>query len=153
MKHMNAQPPQRPRVSICHSNRKDVWSPYPLGEDPVPGHYSCVFDRWCDICCIAISITRSFYSAEDRRPPSETSSVVSDIYQQLQGWYANLPDCLRAETTTVPHVLSLQYVFSGCLSIPLLTSQPLLPHYRHSALLGLPIVQYARSGSESVRLS
>ncbi|KAL2846338.1 hypothetical protein BJX68DRAFT_128091 [Aspergillus pseudodeflectus] len=111
MKHMNAQPPQRPRVSICHSNRKDVWSPYPLGEDPVPGHYSCVFDRWCDICCIAISITRSFYSAEDRRPPSETSSVVSDIYQQLQGWYANLPDCLRAETTTVPHVLSLHLFY------------------------------------------
>ncbi|KAL2812016.1 hypothetical protein BJX63DRAFT_433018 [Aspergillus granulosus] len=111
MKFTNTQPPQRPRVSISHDNPRDVWSPYPRGDDPVPGHYRCVFDRWCDLCCITISVSRAFYSVEDRRPPEETASIVNDIYQQLQGWYANLPDCLRPETALVPHVLSVHLFY------------------------------------------
>ncbi|KAL3466872.1 hypothetical protein BJX64DRAFT_249196 [Aspergillus heterothallicus] len=111
MKHLNSQPPRRPRVPLGHGHPKDVWSPYPRGDDPVIGHYNCMFDRWCDLCCIAFSMSRSFFSVEDGRPPSETAPAVNDIYQQLQGWYANLPDCLRAETTLVPHVLSIHLFY------------------------------------------
>ncbi|KAL2827809.1 hypothetical protein BDW59DRAFT_160117 [Aspergillus cavernicola] len=112
MKHIPAQPPQRPRVPITHDNPKDVWSPYPRGIDPVPGHYVCIFDRWCDLCCIAIRISRAFYSApEDRLPDSETASMVDDVYRQLQSWYENLPDCIQAETATVPHVLNIHLFY------------------------------------------
>lgn len=110
MKHMQAEPPRRPRVPIDHDNPSDVWSPYPRCIDPVPGHHICVFDRWCDLCCIAFSVSKAFYSVEHRVPASETVVMVSDVHRRLQGWYANLPPCLYTETAEVPHVVGLQYV-------------------------------------------
>ncbi|KAI9368233.1 hypothetical protein BJX61DRAFT_233410 [Aspergillus egyptiacus] len=111
MKHVPVQPPRRPRVPMTHGDPKNVWYPYPRAADPVPGHYACVFDRWCDLNCIAISISRAFYSFEDRLPTSETTFIVDNVYRQLQGWYANLPDCLRPETVFVPHVLHLHLYY------------------------------------------
>ncbi|KAL6230509.1 hypothetical protein BDW75DRAFT_234337 [Aspergillus navahoensis] len=111
MKHIQTQPPSRPRLQINHDDPSDVWYPYPRGADPLPGHYMCVFDRWCDLNCIVFSISRAFYSAEDRVPASETASLVNDVYRQLQGWYANLPPCLEAETAVVPHILGLHLFY------------------------------------------
>ncbi|KAL4995319.1 hypothetical protein BDV10DRAFT_174901 [Aspergillus recurvatus] len=111
MKHIQTQPPPRPRLPMNHGDASDVWYPYPRGTDPVPGHHMCVFDRWCDLNCIAFSISRAFYSAEDRVPASETASLVNDVYRQLKGWYANLPPCLEAETAVVPHILGLHLFY------------------------------------------
>ncbi|KAL4913090.1 hypothetical protein BDW62DRAFT_214528 [Aspergillus aurantiobrunneus] len=111
MKHIHAQPPRRARVPITHENPNDVWYPYPRGPDPVQGHYVCVFDRWCDLCCIAFCISKAFYSVEDRLPASETAGVVDDVHRQLQGWYANLPQCLRADNLVVPHVVGLHLFY------------------------------------------
>ncbi|KAL4974630.1 hypothetical protein BDW66DRAFT_161074 [Aspergillus desertorum] len=111
MKHIQTQPPSRPRLPINHEDQNDVWYPYPQGTDPLPGHYMCVFDRWCDLNCIAFSISRAFYSAEDRAPASETASLVNDVYRQLRGWHANLPPCLGAETAVVPHILGLHLFY------------------------------------------
>ncbi|KAL4785977.1 hypothetical protein BJX76DRAFT_322692 [Aspergillus varians] len=107
MKHLQVQIPQRPRIPINHENPNDVWSPYPRCVDPVPGHHICMFDRWCDLSIIAFNVSRAFYSLEDRIPTSETASTVNDLYRQLQGWYANLPPCLQADTAAVPHIIAL----------------------------------------------
>ncbi|KKK14586.1 hypothetical protein P175DRAFT_0443092 [Aspergillus ochraceoroseus IBT 24754] len=111
MKHIDSQPPQRPRVPIHHENPHDTWSPYPRSIEPVQGHYVCVFDRWCDLCCITIAISRAFHSVEDRLPQSQTISLVDDVYRQLQGWYANLPECLNVDTAVVPHILGLHLYY------------------------------------------
>lgn len=109
MKHIDVKPPSCPRVSISHEDPCDVWVPYPKSADPVIGHHTCVFDRWCDICCITIQISRAFHDSSDRPPQAELVATVEDVYRQLQGWHANLPDCLAVETAAVPHILSLQY--------------------------------------------
>ncbi|KAL5050973.1 hypothetical protein BDW71DRAFT_81063 [Aspergillus fruticulosus] len=111
MKHIQTQPPLRPRLPMNHNDPNDVWYPYPRGTDPLPGHYMCVFDRWCDLNCIAFSISSAFYSAEDRVPASETASLVDGVYRQLKAWYANLPPCLEAETAVVPHILGLHLFY------------------------------------------
>ncbi|KAL4866709.1 hypothetical protein BDV12DRAFT_131236 [Aspergillus spectabilis] len=105
MKHIDVQTPRRPRVPINHHDPTDVWSPYPRGIDPLPGHHVCVFDAWCDLCCIAISISKAFYSEEARLPVTDAVRFLNDVYQQLLGWHKNLPPCLNAETAVVPHVL------------------------------------------------
>lgn len=107
MKHIDVDPPRRPRVAIRHDPR-DVWSPYPRHVEPVPGHHNCVFDRWCDLSCITIEISRAFHNVEDRPPQFSITHVVHDIYRQLQSWYASLPECLNADNATVPHILSIQ---------------------------------------------
>ncbi|KAE8355729.1 hypothetical protein BDV28DRAFT_27698 [Aspergillus coremiiformis] len=111
MKHIDINPPSRPRVPIDHEDRHDMWSPYPQRLDPVRGHHHCVFDRWCDLCCITIRISRALYDPDHRPPECEIPTIIHDIYQQLQGWYANLPDCLHIETVEVPHVLSLHLFY------------------------------------------
>ncbi|RDW72688.1 Zn(II)2Cys6 transcription factor [Aspergillus mulundensis] len=110
LKHIHIQPPSRPRVPT-HHDPNDVWCPYPRGIDPVPGHHLCVFDRWCDLNCIAFGISRAFYSLQERVPASETPSTVTELYRQLQGWYANLPHCLDVNTAVVPHVIGLHLFY------------------------------------------
>ncbi|KAL4900102.1 hypothetical protein BDW74DRAFT_188665 [Aspergillus multicolor] len=110
MKHIRIQPPPRPRVLI-HHDPSDVWYPYPRGTDPVPGHHLCVFDRWCDLNCIAFGISRAFYSGQERVSASEIPSTVTELYQQLQGWYANLPPCLDVNTAAVPHIIGLHLFY------------------------------------------
>lgn len=73
--------------------------------DPVPGHLSCVFHWWCDLCCIMATVTRTFFDEEKQRPPP---SQIKNVECQLQDWYTNLPNCLRVGETTVPHILVLQ---------------------------------------------
>ncbi|PLB49138.1 hypothetical protein P170DRAFT_436770 [Aspergillus steynii IBT 23096] len=110
MKHIDVKPPRRPRVAIRHDPH-DVWSPYPRQAEPVPGHHNCVFDRWCDLSCICIEISRAFHDVDDRSPQFSITHVVNDIYRQLQGWYANLPECLHVENATVPHILSIHLFY------------------------------------------
>lgn len=57
-----------------------------------------------------VNITRTFFDSENKPSPSQVSAIGSNIERQLQGWYANLPDCLRVQEITVPPILSLQYV-------------------------------------------
>ncbi|RAH71875.1 C6 transcription factor [Aspergillus aculeatinus CBS 121060] len=111
MKHLNIDPPRRPRISMQHGDSEDIWYPYPREVESVPGHHTCVFDRWCDISCILITISRAFHDVERRIPRSEIATFVPAIFTQLQGWYTNLPECLQAETATVPHVLSLHLLY------------------------------------------
>ncbi|KAH8431703.1 uncharacterized protein LDX57_009358 [Aspergillus melleus] len=110
MKHIDVSPPRRPRVSIEHDPR-DVWSPYPRDAEPVPGHHNCVFDRWCDLNCINIGISQAFHNVEDRSPDFSVTHFVNDTYRQLQGWHANLPECLDADNATVPHILSIHLFY------------------------------------------
>ncbi|KAL5333306.1 hypothetical protein BJX70DRAFT_406335 [Aspergillus crustosus] len=105
MKHIPVQIPRRPRVPITHHDPADVWSPYPRGIDPVPGHHVCVFNSWCDLCCIAITISGTLYAGENGVPDSEGIPFLNDAYLQLQGWYNNLPSCMYVETAGVPHIL------------------------------------------------
>lgn len=107
MKHIDVTPPHYPRVGVRHDPH-DIWSPYPRHVEPVQGHHNCVFDRWCDLTCITISISRAFHDVEDRPSHFSITHVVNDIYRQLQGWHVNLPACLDANNPTVPHILSIQ---------------------------------------------
>ncbi|KAB8227196.1 fungal specific transcription factor domain-containing protein [Aspergillus alliaceus] len=111
MKHIEINPPSRPRVPIDHEDRHDVWSPYPRPMEPVRAHHNCVFDRWCDLCCITIRISRALHDPENSPPQSEIPTIINDIYQQLLGWHANLPECLQLESAEVPHVLSLHLFY------------------------------------------
>lgn len=106
---------------MAHEGPHDSWTPYPKQLDPIQGHLSCVFHRWCDLCCIMISFTRTFFGSEGKPSSSEIPAIGQDIQRQLQGWYTNLPDCLRVEETTVPHVLNLQYVNRTKMSFGLLS--------------------------------
>lgn len=141
------EPPQRPRPPVNHEKKSENWTPYPKQIDSMPGHLSCLFHRWCDLCCIMIIITRTFFDSEDRPSPSEMAVMGKNIERQLQGWYANLPNCLRVWETTVPHILTLQYVhFSTAVLIRsrsfLITdacSQPVLSHSMRPALRLSPI--------------
>ncbi|RAL08504.1 C6 transcription factor [Aspergillus homomorphus CBS 101889] len=111
MKHVNVDPPRRPRIPINHKDPHDIWFPYPREVESVPGHHACVFDRWCDLSCILITISRAFHDFEHRIPLSDIAIFVPAIFTQLKGWYANLPECLHAEAATVPHVLSLHMFY------------------------------------------
>lgn len=110
LRHVDMEPLQRPRPSVNDKKASRSWTPYPKQMDPIPSHLSCLFHRQCDLCCIMIIITRTFFNSEDRPSPSEVPAIGKNIKRQLQGWYANLPDCLRVRETTVPHILCLQYV-------------------------------------------
>lgn len=112
LRHVDMEPPQRPRPLLNHEKASESWTPYPKQMDPIPNHLSCSFHRWCDLCCIMIAITRTFFNSADQPSPSEVLSISKNIECQLQGWYANLPDCLCVQETTVPHILSLQYAHS-----------------------------------------
>ncbi|KAH3266072.1 hypothetical protein KXW55_006281, partial [Aspergillus fumigatus] len=110
MKHFESHPPQQsPITRIIHQRHKDdVWQPYPRSTDAgVPSHISCVFNRWCAIACIAVEISRAIYCEEDRIPRAEMLPFINVIYQKLQDWYADMPECLLVENVTVPHALSL----------------------------------------------
>ncbi|KAE8379378.1 hypothetical protein BDV26DRAFT_291399 [Aspergillus bertholletiae] len=111
MKYIDISPPLRPRVPINHKDHLDVWSPYPQLTPPVRGHHNCVFDRWCDFCCITVRISRALHDTDNSPPPHEIPAIISDIYRQLQGWYANLPECLHLEAANVPQVLSLHLFY------------------------------------------
>ncbi|KAF4170547.1 hypothetical protein CNMCM8694_004124 [Aspergillus lentulus] len=114
MKHFDIHPPrQSPVTRIIHQRHKDdVWQPYPRSTDAgVPSHISCVFNRWCAIACITVEISRAFYQEEDRIPRAEMLPFVNDIYQKLQDWYADMPECLLIENVTVPHALSLHLFY------------------------------------------
>jgi hypothetical protein len=111
LRHVDMEPPRRPRPSMNHEKASDSWTPYPKQMDPIPSHLSCSFHRWCDLCCIMINITRTFFNWEDRPSPSDVMAIGKNIERQLQGWYANLPDCLRVRETTVPHILSLHLFY------------------------------------------
>ncbi|GAT18635.1 C6 transcription factor [Aspergillus luchuensis] len=108
MKHINVNPPQRPRIPVTHGDPHDLWYPYPREVDAVRGHHNCVFDRWCDFCCIMMQISQGFHDPEHLVAPSQMIGFVDGIYKQLQEWYAHLPPCLNADVATVPHVLSIQ---------------------------------------------
>lgn len=107
LRHVDIEPPYRPRPPVSHEDPRDTWTPYPKQMASMPGHLSCVFHRWCDLCCIMIDVTRTFFNMEDEPSPSRIISG-QNIERQLQGWHANLPSCLRIEETTVPHVFILQ---------------------------------------------
>ncbi|KAB8260933.1 hypothetical protein BDV32DRAFT_43757 [Aspergillus pseudonomiae] len=111
MKHIDITPPARPRVPINHQDRLDVWSPYPRLVEPVRGHHNCVFDRWCDFSYITLRISRALHDPENSVPQCEIPALINDIYQQLQGWYANLPECLLLDNAEVPHILSLHLFY------------------------------------------
>ncbi|RDH26520.1 hypothetical protein BDQ94DRAFT_155421 [Aspergillus welwitschiae] len=111
MKHVNVKPPQRPRVPVTHGDAHDVWYSYPREVDAVRGHHNCVFDRWCDFCCIMIRISMGFHDVEHLVAPSQMIGFVDSIYKQLQEWHAHLPPCLSAEVATVPHILSLHLFY------------------------------------------
>ncbi|KAE8397440.1 hypothetical protein BDV37DRAFT_289431 [Aspergillus pseudonomiae] len=111
MKHIDISPPPRPRVPINHEDPLDVWSPYPQLVQPVRGYHNCVFDRWCDFSFITLRISRALHDPDNSPPQCETAATINDIYQQLQSWYANLPECLRLENAEVPHVLSLHLFY------------------------------------------
>ncbi|PYH43688.1 fungal specific transcription factor domain-containing protein [Aspergillus saccharolyticus JOP 1030-1] len=111
MKHVNLNPPRRPRIATCHHDPHDIWYPYPREVEPVLGHHTCVFDRWCDLSCHLITISRAFHDLEHQIPRSEIATFVPAMFTQLQGWYANLPACLHAETATVPHILALHMLY------------------------------------------
>ena len=142
MKHIDMQPPRRSRIPIDHDNPKATWTPYPRGTDPVSGHYNCVFDRWCDLCSIAFSISRSFYSVEDRLPASETATILNNVLHQLHGWQTNLPACLIAETAVVPHIVSLQYGPHFLDYALRLTTQSFLPYHHDSGILVSTVPPY-----------
>lgn len=110
LKHVDIEPPHRPRPPMSHEDPRDSWTPYPKQLDPVQGHLSCVSHRWCDLCCIMVTITRTFFGTEDKPSPSEIPAITQNIERQLQGWHANLPECLRISEAAVPHILNLQYV-------------------------------------------
>ncbi|KAL4875398.1 hypothetical protein BJY04DRAFT_202129 [Aspergillus karnatakaensis] len=105
MKHIPAQPPRLPRIPIDHRDPTDVWSPFPRRIDPIPGHQFCVFNSWCELCCIAINISNMFHSGNSSLPPSDAIPFLCDVYQKLQEWYRTLPSCLDVETAQVPQVL------------------------------------------------
>ncbi|BCR85993.1 Zn(II)2Cys6 transcription factor [Aspergillus chevalieri] len=111
LRHVDMEPPQRPRPSMNHEKASDSWTPYPKQKDPVPSHLSCSFHRWCDLCCIMIVITRTFFNSEGRSSPSDLLAIGENIERQLQCWYANLPECLRVRETTVPHILYLHLFY------------------------------------------
>ncbi|KAH1430351.1 hypothetical protein KXX32_004046 [Aspergillus fumigatus] len=114
MKHFESHPPQQsPITRIIHQRHKDdVWQPYPRSTDAgVPSHISCVFNRWCAIACIAVEISRAIYCEEDRIPRAEMLPFINVIYQKLQDWYADMPECLLVENITVPHALSLHLFY------------------------------------------
>ncbi|EDP47798.1 C6 transcription factor, putative [Aspergillus fumigatus A1163] len=114
MKHFESHPPQQsPITRIIHQRHKDdVWQPYPRSTDAgVPSHISCVFNRWCAIACIAVEISRAIYCEEDRIPRAEMLPFINVIYQKLQDWYADMPECLLVENVTVPHALSLHLFY------------------------------------------
>lgn len=144
LRHVDMEPPQRPRPSMNHEKASDSWTPYPKQKDPVPSHLSCSFHRWCDLCCIMIVITRTFFNSEGRSSPSDLLAIGENIERQLQCWYANLPECLRVRETTVPHILYLQYarpvVPVGCsVSCTDVYSQLVLSHSARTALQLSPI--------------
>ncbi|PWY90602.1 C6 transcription factor [Aspergillus sclerotioniger CBS 115572] len=111
MKHLNLRPPQRPRIPVTHGDAHDVWYPYPREVEGIRGHHNCVFDRWCDFCCIMTRISVGFHDVEHQVAPSQWVGFVQSIYHEMQGWYAHLPPCLSAEAAVVPHVLSLHMFY------------------------------------------
>ncbi|KAI3002245.1 transcriptional regulator family: Fungal Specific TF [Aspergillus niger] len=111
MKHINVNPPQRPRIPVTHSDPDDLWYPYPREVDAVRGHHNCVFNRWCDFCCIMMQISRGLHDPEHLVTPSQMVGFVDGIYKQLQEWYAHLPPCMNADVATVPHVLSIHMFY------------------------------------------
>lgn len=55
------------------------------------------------------NITRTFFDAEAKRPSSsQVLNIGKNIERKLRDWYANLPNCLHVEESTVPHILVLQ---------------------------------------------
>ncbi|RAK95629.1 uncharacterized protein BO80DRAFT_439252 [Aspergillus ibericus CBS 121593] len=111
MKHIDISPPRRPRIPVTHGDPHDVWYPYPREVEGVRGHHNCVFDSWCDFCCIMIRISTGFHDVDHQVAASQRVGFIESVYHQLQGWYAHLPPCLSAEAAAVPHVLSLHMFY------------------------------------------
>ncbi|KAF5855358.1 hypothetical protein ETB97_009361 [Aspergillus alliaceus] len=59
----------------------------------------------------AFNISSALHDPENSPPQSEIPTIINDIYQQLLGWHANLPECLQLESAEVPHVLSLHLFY------------------------------------------
>ncbi|GAB1200686.1 hypothetical protein APSETT444_010061 [Aspergillus pseudonomiae] len=59
----------------------------------------------------AYNMASALHDPENSVPQCEIPAVINDIYQQLQGWYANLPECLLLDNAEVPHILSLHLFY------------------------------------------
>ncbi|KAF4954393.1 hypothetical protein F66182_18402 [Fusarium sp. NRRL 66182] len=107
MRYEDIATPRYPRPKPSHNTEWDVWSPYPRQGELVPGHISCVSHGWSSL----MTVLRGFgewITAKDVQPDSELVSKGKTFYKDLQKWKADLPDCMKAESASVPQILLLQ---------------------------------------------
>ncbi|OKL57428.1 hypothetical protein UA08_07042 [Talaromyces atroroseus] len=87
--------PKYPPPKLSHGASWDTWSPYPRQAEPVPAHLSCISHGWSDLTIILGKIE------------SDVSSVLENCHKELRTWESNLPECIKTDSASVPHVLYL----------------------------------------------
>lgn len=92
-----------------------TWRPYedtgfsisPSAEQPA---WAMLFnDQFSKLSELASDMVNTFYAPRERF----TSRKLAATYAQYQSWYQNLPDALRLENTSLPHVLVLHMYYYG----------------------------------------
>ncbi|OJJ43164.1 hypothetical protein ASPZODRAFT_19853 [Penicilliopsis zonata CBS 506.65] len=116
LQHRPSSPPRisRPTCKTQHGTDADTdtdsWSPYPRRTQPetTPAHLACVFDRSCDLALIASRIGSALLYADPPPSPETAEETADAICQQLQTWYATLPEGLAVvREDSLPHILQL----------------------------------------------
>ena len=67
-------------------------------------------DQMSKLSELASDMVNTFYAPQERF----TSRRLATIYQRYQVWYRNLPDVLRLDNTSLPHVLVLHMYYYTC---------------------------------------
>lgn len=101
------RPPKRPKPRIDHHmfDAGKTWSPYPELRQPIGFHSECHYHAFLSLAEKATRDEAAFHSNGGRL---SRMNRFKEIYQQLEDWPHTLPDCLKRQTRTMPHIMALQ---------------------------------------------
>ena len=102
------KPPSRLRHPDDHAEGGVEWSPYPQHGVPIHTHTGCLFNQLCCLGEISAATNELLFAEGGRPPVLELEHGIESLYDRLQGWYGQIPDCLHLGERPPPHVLCLQ---------------------------------------------
>lgn len=101
------EPPKRPKPMVDHEavGQRDTWQPYPQPSQPFVFHSECHYHAFLSLAEKVMRDEALFISK------GNSESLVDrfyEIFQELEQWPRNLPDCMSRGPKATPHVLALQ---------------------------------------------
>lgn len=98
----------RPKSNHDPHGRHYRWTPYPSPSTALQGHQDCVFNSLADLCIVQADMTTVLFEEGGDLQRKRYERLIWELYERLEEWRTNLPECLGRLGPAIPNILSLQ---------------------------------------------